>query len=88
MILNGKIANGTRVLFEKSVQDTCPDGSEFRDKLEQCLLAFCKEADVPVPLWLTKNSRELGRFGKTAFLREQFVESVKFDRLEIKILER
>ena len=88
MILNGKVIVGNRVLFEKSVQDACPDGSDFRDKLENCLLTLCKEADIAVPIWLTKNSRELGRFGKTSFLWDQFAETVRFERFEIKILER
>ena len=88
MILSGKVIVGTRVLFEKSVQDDCPEGSDFRDRLESCLLTLCREADVAVPIWLTKNSRDLGRFGKTSFLWDQFPETVRFDRFEIKILER
>ena len=88
MVLNGRTSKGTKVLFEKSVQDSCLEEADFRDRLEDCLVKLCKEADVAVPLWLTKNSRELGRFGKTSFLKEQFVELVPFDKFEIKILER
>ena len=88
MVLNGRTSIGTKVLYEKSVRDSCREESDFRDKLEDCLVKLCKDADIAVPLWLTKNSRELGRFGKTVFMREQFVEAVPFDKFEIRILER
>jgi hypothetical protein len=55
----------------------------FRDKLEKCLTGLCSDLDVPVPLWLKKNTRELAAFKKTFFTPEQFIEKVWFDKLEI-----
>ena len=59
----------------------------FRDKLECCLLYLCRDADISVPMWLSANSREFGRFGKTSFHADQFNERVNFDRFEIKLTE-
>ena len=87
MILNGRIVKGHKTIYQKSIKDTCGPSSDFRDKLENCLLGLCKDADVPTPMWLTKNSAELGMFKKTNFYAEQFPEAVKFDRMEIKIAE-
>jgi len=88
MTLNGRIVKGYKTVYQKSIADSCGPGSNFHDRLENCLLALCKNADIPAPMWLTKNTIELGRFNKTNFFAEQFPETVKFDRLEIKIAER
>ena len=87
MILNGRIVKGHKTIYQKDIADTCGPTADFRDRLENCLLALCKDADIPVPMWLTKNTIELGRFKKTNFLAEQFPEPTKFDRMEIKISE-
>ena len=87
MILHGRLVKGHKTIYQKSIEDTCGPSSDFRDKLENCLLAMCKDADIPVPMWLTKNTAELGMFKKTDFFAAQFTEPVKFDRFEIKIAE-
>jgi hypothetical protein len=57
----------------------------FREKLEKCLLEVCGSLDIPVPLWLKKNTRELAIFQRTFFSNEQFVERVWFDKFEIRL---
>ena len=84
----GRVVKGTKTVFQKQLEDSCPVGANFHDKLENCLIGFCKEADIPVPVWLTKNTEELGRFGMVVFISEQFTEKVSFDRFELKILEK
>lgn len=51
------------------------------------LIALCREGDLPVPMWLEKHEREFERFRRTAFLPDHFVEEVRFERMEIEILE-
>ena len=58
---------------------------DFHDRLENCLLSLCHDADIPAPIWLSKNTNDLARFKKTSFYAEQFAEKVNFDRFEIKI---
>lgn len=84
MILTGKLIKGTRVTKESTIKRNEEDGS-FRDLLEESFIAMCKELDVPVPLWLKKNTAEFARYRRTFFNSDQFVESIKFDRLEIRI---
>jgi hypothetical protein len=85
MTLNGRLINGHKITYNKSFGDTCGPASDFRDKLENCLLCICKDADIPAPMWLSRNSTELSMFNKTKFFPDQFAEVVKFDRFEIKI---
>ena len=61
------------------------EGKSFRDNLEKCYLELCRKLNIPVPLWMKKNTKELGAFHKTTFPQEQFLESVGFDFFEIKI---
>ena len=88
MTLNARIVKGYKTIYQKTIVDTCGPNASFRDKLENCLIALCKSADIPVPMWLSNNSSDLGKFGKTNFVATQFAEAVKFDRMEIKIIEK
>lgn len=83
MILSGKIFVEGKIIKETSVSNE--EDIPFRDKLEKCLLELCSGLDIPVPLWLKKNTRELGIFHRTFFAKEQFVEKVWFDKLEIQL---
>jgi len=88
MTLTGRVFSGRKIIFAKSVSDELIKDANFHDRLETCLLGLCKEADIPAPMWLSKNSTELSRFGKTDFHSDQFPEKVGFDRFEIKIANR
>jgi hypothetical protein len=60
----------------------CAPGKE-RD----VLIALCREADLPAPIWLEKHVREFERFRRTTFLPDHFIEEVRFERLEIELVE-
>jgi len=87
MILGARLVKGHKTVSRNSFADTCAPGAGFRDKLENCLIGLCKDADVPVPIWLSRNSTELARFRKTNFFADQFTETVPFDRFELTIVE-
>lgn len=82
LTLSGKIYIKGKLIKESAAVDNEWEHS-FRDKLEKCLICLCANLDVPVPLWLKKNTRELAVFKKTFFTSEQFIEKVWFDKLEI-----
>lgn len=84
MTLTGKIYVETKLIREAETADN-NEGHSFRDKLEKCLIELCAKLEIPVPLWLKKNTRELAVFRKTFFTSEQFIEKVWFDRFEIKL---
>ena len=75
-----RLMKHNRIAEQKTV--SCPPGEE-RD----CLREACREMDVPAPIWLNKNESEYGRFRRTAFTADNFVEGVGFDRLEIEFLD-
>ncbi|MBQ8952887.1 MAG: hypothetical protein IJ048_02125 [Clostridia bacterium] len=69
-----------RVARQETVD--CPWG-EQNDALREA----CHAMDVPVPIWLNKNESEFEQFRRTAFIADNFVESVSFDRMEIEFLD-
>jgi len=84
LILSGKLIVEGKLIREASAEDNDGEHS-FRDKLEKCLVDLCTEMEIPVPLWLKKNTRELAVFRRTFFTSEQFIEKVWFDKFEIKL---
>ncbi len=84
MKLYGKIVKGTNLVKEAMVE-RYNDTITFRDLLEECFIELCRELDVPVPLWLKKNTNEFVAYRRTFFTEEQFVDKVGFNRLEIRL---
>jgi len=82
--ITGKLIKGTGIISEKLVEKENSSVS-FRDLLEDNFIALCKELDISVPLWLKRNTTEFARYRRTSFTKDQFIEDVKFDRLEIRI---
>jgi hypothetical protein len=82
--LYGKLIKGTRIIKETFVEQK-DESVSFRDQLEECLINLCKELDIPVPLWLKKNTKEFAIHHRTFFTGEHFVEKIAFDKFEIRI---
>ena len=82
--LIGRLIRETTVLSEKVVEKS-DNSVSFRELLEENFIVLCKELDISVPLWLKRNTTEFARFRKTYFTKEQFIDSIEFDRFEIKI---
>jgi hypothetical protein len=86
MKLEGKVFRGNLLLQVSEVERE--QGSQsFTKCLEQCLVALCRSLEIPIPLWLEKNTKEFARFHQTLFFDGQFTEPVKFDRFQIRWLE-
>lgn len=51
------------------------------------LTEVCKQMDLAYPIWLTKHGQEFEQYGKTSFLKVDFVEDVDFEKLEIEYLD-
>ncbi|AUS98294.1 hypothetical protein CDQ84_17045 [Clostridium thermosuccinogenes] len=83
MKLVGKIIKETKIIKHATVEKVDHKMS-YTDLLEDCLVNLCSKLDIQVPLWLDKNTREFVNFRKTIFTNEQFMDSVNFDRFEIK----
>ena len=56
------------------------------DDIEEAFLEICRRFDVQRPIQLPKHNREFEKFGRTAFSKEHFTESVDFQKLELELL--
>ena len=48
---------------------------------------ICSAWNLAVPMWLESNIKDFKRTNKVRFTRDNFVETIEFDYLEIRILE-
>lgn len=72
------------------LQDTCiADGSNDTrtHKVFRALDEICYQFDLGKPIWLDKNISDFKRHNKTRFTRDNFIETIAFDYLEIQIIE-
>ena len=53
----------------------------------QSLEEICYQFDLSQPIWLDANIREFQRHDKTRFSRDNFVEEIPFDYLELQVIE-
>ena len=63
-----------------------PLRSAAQEDVLEALDELVKGLDLSRPLILEKHERELKEYGRTAFLARDFVEPVRFDRLDVEIL--
>jgi hypothetical protein len=82
MKLEGRIFRANLMLREFTVEQA-DTGEKFVPQLERCLIELCHSLEIPIPLWLTKNTREFARFHQTIFFAESFGDPIKFDRFQI-----
>lgn len=85
MRLQGKLIKGT-ILVRDIVVEREDGSTPFHDLLEGCLIDLCRELDIQVPIWLKKNTKEFAAHRTAYFGPDQFIEKVKFDRFEIRVL--
>jgi hypothetical protein len=86
MRLEGRLFVGSRLTEIKEVVTEDTDGP-FSKQLEKALVLLCKEMDIPVPIWMKKNTKEFAAFHQTIFFSEQYPEKVRFDRFQIRMTE-
>lgn len=51
------------------------------------LIQICSELDISHPLWLSLNIKDFTHYQKTRFRKDNFMENVDFDYLEIEWIE-
>jgi hypothetical protein len=83
--LIAKTMKGTMIVMED--ESVLEKEGRFQKQLEASLIEVCKKMDIPVPMWLGKNTREFVRYKWTSFNSDQFFEPVQFDRFEIRLEE-
>lgn len=56
-------------------------------KIFSALDEVCYAYDLSKPLWLDKNIREFKRSSRTRFTKDNFVDEIEFDSLDIEVIE-
>ena len=72
------------------LQDICiqdPSADTRTHKVFHALEQACGQFDLSVPIWLDKTISEFKRHKKARFTKDNFIESIDFDYLEIQIIE-
>ena len=80
IIVSGKIV--------KNMTIENPDSSLNRTKkIFSALDEVCYAYDLSKPLWLDKNIREFKKNSRTRFTKDNFVDEIEFDSLDIDVIE-
>ena len=80
-----KIWEDPRLIKTETIEDCSEDTR--KNKIFGALDKACHMFDLSVPIWLDKNVSEFQRRGKTRFGKDNFIEEIDFDYLEMQILE-
>ena len=81
----GKIVKDSRII--KSLTVDRPEKDTRTHKIFAAIEALCREWDLGNPIWLDSNISEFKKRGHTRFYRENFIEQIEFDFMEIQVLE-
>ncbi len=80
-----KIFSDTRLIATETIEDMGEDTRTH--KVFAALEEACLRFDLAKPIWFDSNVEEFKRRAVTRFWRDNFVEEIDFDYLEIQVLE-
>lgn len=81
----GKIFKDNHMLNDTVVKNDSDDTRTH--KVFNALDEICNTFNLSRPIWLDKNVNEFKRFSHTRFYQDNFIETIEFDYLEIRIIE-
>lgn len=74
-------------LVQDSVVENNDSSMSRTQKVLQALQDLCYTFDLSVPIWLDTNIFEFQSVAKTRFRKENFIETIVFDFLELQVIE-
>lgn len=81
-----KIIDAGKIVKNMTIENS--DSSLNRTKkIFHAIDEACYAYDLSKPLWLDKNISELKKSSKTRFTKDNFVDEIDFDYLEIEVIE-
>lgn len=75
-----------RLLKDITISDMAEDKSRTK-KVFDAVDEVCYEFDLSRPVWLEKNINEFKHRDKTRFYKDNFIDALEFDFLEIQVIE-
>lgn len=80
-----KIISDNRLIDDNVIVDERNDTRTH--KIFNAIETFCYEKNLSVPIWLDSNISDFKHFNKVRFNKDNFIEEIEFDYLEITIIE-
>lgn len=80
-----KIFTDTHLMRDITIENN--DDDTRTHKVFKALEDACVELDLGKPIWLDSNVSEFKRHGKIRFTKDNFVEDIDFDFLEMHVIE-
>ncbi|MEE1079320.1 MAG: hypothetical protein UIC64_09775 [Agathobacter sp.] len=80
-----KMFKDTKILKDETIENYEEDTRTH--KILQAVEDVCYHMDLGKPIWLDSNVKEFQRHSKTRFTKDNFVEEIEFDFLEMEVLE-
>ncbi len=80
-----KIWEDTHLIQTETIEDTSKETRTH--KVFAALTEACERFDLGQPIWLESNIAEFKRHAKTRFGKDNFVEEIDFDYLEMQVIE-
>lgn len=80
----------TRVIRRNKIAEETVTASSLFDEpsaVAEALQSACVELDIARPMWLSLNDRDMEQYRRTTLTQDNFMEDIRFDRMEIEILE-
>ena len=74
-----------RMLRDTVVEDA--SGDTRTHKIFRALDEVCRQFDLSKPIWLDSTVEDFKRHDKTRFSRDNFIDAIDFDYLEIHVIE-
>lgn len=79
-----KIFSDAHLIRTETIED---DGEDTRThKIFRALEEACLKFDLGKPMWLDANVEEFKRRASTRFTRDNFVEEIDFDYMEMQVI--
>ena len=80
-----KMVDNTHLVKTETIEDFSEETRTH--KVFQAIEEICYIWDLGKPIWLDANVKEFQRRARTRFTKDNFVEEIEFDYLEIHVLE-
>ncbi len=82
----GKIYKNNKLAGSITIEDASVSRTRTQ-KVFSAVEEICRKFDLGQPIWLDSNISSFKRLSRTRFSKDNFIESIDFDFLEIQIIE-
>ncbi len=80
-----KMMESNRLIKDSTIEDNTNETRTH--KIFNAIDAVCYEFDLGKPIWLESTIDDFKRHAKARFTKDNFVEEIDFDYLEIEVIE-